>query len=70
MSEYVKKPSDNDAEDIMIRYIHFGELNKHSLIQVYLEIASFVTGGLDQIQNDNEEDIESKVLDRDKTEKT
>lgn len=40
--EFIKFPDKNDVHNLMVRYIHFGELNKYSLNKVYLEIANFI----------------------------
>ena len=47
-SEFLINEPLSPNQDIMTRYIHFGELDKYSLNKVYLEIASHLLHQADQ----------------------
>ena len=41
LNQFLKYPTPEEEKEIMIRYIHFGELNRFSQNQVFLEIIKF-----------------------------
>jgi len=61
----VQEGEEEEMEEIMVRYVHFGDLDRYSLVKVYLEIAVFNYNWNCTIANQNfcqEKSKESLVL--------
>ena len=47
-----------EMKEIMVRFIHFGELTKETLNQIYLEIGCFITWGKEEIEDESKKMLE------------
>jgi hypothetical protein len=61
-SEFIKRGNTDDIHDLMVRYIHFGELNKHSFNKVYLEISMFVKDQNSKLENNEGNKLSPKAI--------